>query len=79
MPRTGRQTSDLATGLRLGDLEVVLDLKGQPELWIVPEPVREAERRVASDGTLAIHDLRDAVCGHVKLPGQFGRRYANFL
>lgn len=36
----------------------------------------EPERGVASDGTLAVNNLRDAIGGHGQLPRKSGCRYA---
>ena len=69
------QFRNLRACFGLGDLQVVARLQSHPAFGLIAEPVSETERRVARNGTLAVHDLRDPVRWHLKLPRQLGRCY----
>ena len=69
--RARGQLLDLLTGRLVGNREIELRLEIDPVLRIGAEPVTKTQGGITSDGTLAADDLRDAVCGHVDLTGEF--------
>lgn len=66
---------DRPAGLPLGDGEIELRLKIDPELRLGAEPVPEPQRGIAGDGALAGDDLADAVRRHGDLARELRRRH----
>lgn len=58
--------------LGLGDLEIVIGLQAQPEIWAGAEVAAEAQGGVGGDGAFARHNLRNAGFSDVQGGGEGG-------
>src|SRR6056297_2204133 len=74
-----RQLLDLLARRLVGNGQIELRLQVDPELRVGAEPVTKAQGGVTGDGSFAADDLRDAVCGHVNLTGEFCERDAKLF
>jgi hypothetical protein len=58
---------DSVRTLLLCDLQIVKLLEVQPKLWCGSKEARQAQSRVGCDGSLAVHNFRNAGHGDMQL------------